>query len=114
MMGMLHQLSESHVPTEMKVPLKQDLATASSVQQMPTLPSPNLQAQTPTTILPPTQLMAPPVIKVYSDPLREIIHLSDSKDLCEHEVKIKSLAVEAANLYHVQEVQPNIKVLFVI
>ncbi|XP_077283026.1 transient receptor potential cation channel subfamily V iav isoform X2 [Arctopsyche grandis] len=109
MMGMLHQLSESQVHTEMKGPLKQDFTTATTFQQTPSLPSPNLQAQTPTTIVPPTQTAVPPVIKVYSDPLREIIHLSDSKDLCENEVKIKSLAVEAANLYHVQEVQPNIK-----
>lgn len=45
-------------------------------------------------------------VKIYSDPLREIIHLSDSKDSSEFEDKIKSLAAEAANLYHVEEVVP--------
>lgn len=110
MMGMLNQLCDSQMPGD-GAQKTTFVITAPTSKSTPT-PS-NTTTMIPSTMpIPTANLLSTPVqisqqvAKIYSDPLREIVHLSDSKDNSEVEGKIKNLAVEAANLYHVEEVIP--------
>ena len=113
MLGMLNQLAESQLPTDMLNPTKLN-SPAMNITQPPTTIASQTQIKPQTPLVQAVNIQAtsviPPTVKIYNDPLREIIHLSDSKESSEYEGKIKSLAAEAANLYHVEEVKPVSKV----
>lgn len=113
MLGMLNQLAESQLPTDVLNPTKLNNPVMNTTQLPTTITNQTqIKPQTPLVQAINTQAtnVTPPTVKIYNDPLREIIHLSDSKESSEYEGKIKSLAAEAANLYHVEEVKPISKV----